>query len=102
MFCAFVVGLETPHYKLVLSVFVIAGGVATASYGAVDFNLVGIIIMFLSELTESIRLIMTQILLQGHKFNASEWQRFVHGQPCITCMRFACTLCGWVCASVAF
>lgn len=71
MACAFVAGLEVPHFKLVLSVLVIAGGVAAASFGAVDFSVMGIFIMFLSELTESIRLIMTQMLLQGYKFNAS-------------------------------
>lgn len=71
MACAFVAGLEVPHFKLVLSVMVIACGVAAASYGAVDFSVMGIFIMFLSELTESIRLIMTQMLLQGYKFNAS-------------------------------
>lgn len=71
MACAFVVGLEVPHFKLVLSVLIIASGVATASYGAINWSVMGLFIMFLSELTESIRLIMTQMLLQGYKFNAS-------------------------------
>ncbi len=71
MACAFIVGLEVPHFKLVLSVLIIASGVATASYGAINFSAMGLFIMFLSELTESIRLIMTQMLLQGYKFNAS-------------------------------
>ena len=71
MACAFLVGLEVPHFKLVLSVLIIAGGVATASYGAIDFNIMGIMIALLGELFEAVRLIMTQMLLQDYKFNAS-------------------------------
>ena len=71
MVCAFVAGLEVPHFKLVLSVLIIAGGVALASYGAVDFSIAGIVIALHGELFEAIRLIMTQMLLQDYKFNAS-------------------------------
>lgn len=71
MSCAFVAGLEVPTPKLVLSVVVIAGGVAVASYGAVDYNVQGVVIIVLSFVADAIRLIMTQMLLQEHKFNAS-------------------------------
>lgn len=72
MACTFVAGLERPHLKLVSAVVLIALGVAAASYGELNFSLVGVLIMFLSELFESVRLVMTQILLQGHNFNAIE------------------------------
>ncbi len=78
MACAIIVGFEVPHFNLVLSVLIIACGVATASYGAVDFNVMGLVIMFSSLLSESVRLVMTQMLLQGYKFNAS------------MCVLFAC------------
>ena len=81
MACAFVVGLEVPHFKLVLSVLIIAGGVALASYGAIDFNIMGIFIMFLSMLAEAVRLIMTQMLLQDYKFNASTLKRADSNAP---------------------
>lgn len=72
MACTFVAGLERPHLNLVSAVGLIAGGVAAASYGELNFSLVGVTIMFASELFESIRLVMLQILLQGYKFNAIE------------------------------
>ena len=72
MLSLFVARLETPSRRLVLSVSFIAVGTALASAGEVNLNLTGMFIMLLSELFESIRLVMTQLLLTGLRFHPSE------------------------------
>lgn len=72
MLALFVARLETPTRKLILSVSFIALGTALASAGEVNFSLLGMFIMFLSELFESVRLVMTQLLLTGLRFHPSE------------------------------
>lgn len=72
MMALFVAQLETPTQRLILSVVAIAIGTAIASYGEINFNLLGVTFMFLSESFESIRLVMTQTLLIGLKFHPSE------------------------------
>ncbi len=70
MVCAFIAGVEQPHLNLVLSVLIITGGVATASCGAAEYNWLGVVILFLSQVAESVRLVLTQTLLQEYSFNA--------------------------------
>ncbi|PSC69942.1 Triose-phosphate transporter domain isoform B [Micractinium conductrix] len=72
MIALFVAGLETPTRRLVASVSFIAVGTALASAGEVNLSLPGMLIMFLSELFESIRLVMTQLLLTGLRFHPIE------------------------------
>lgn len=50
----------------------IAGGTALAAYGEVHNSLLGLLIMFASEALEAIRLVMTQLLLTGHKMGPFE------------------------------
>ncbi len=71
MVALFVAQLETPTRRLISAVVLIAGGTAMASYGEVNMNLLGLIFMFSSEAFEAIRLVMTQMLLVGHKFHPS-------------------------------
>lgn len=71
MACAVAAGLEPPHTNLMLSVFIIGVGVATASCANDKLSYVGIIVQFLAMLSESARLVLTQKLLQGYSFNAS-------------------------------
>lgn len=71
MACTFMAGLERPDRNLVSSVMLIAAGVAAASFGEINLSLVGIGFMLCSELFESVRLVMTQLLLQDQEFNAS-------------------------------
>ena len=73
MGCTFVAGLERPTISLISSVLIIATGVIVASYGEINFNWMGIGIMFASEVFEALKIVMTQILLtKGNvKFNAS-------------------------------
>ena len=71
MVALFVAGLETPTQRLIGAVLLIAFGTAMASYGELNFSLIGVLVMFLSEGFESTRLVMTQILLVGLKFHPS-------------------------------
>lgn len=75
MVALFIAQLETPTARLVSSVLLIALGTAMASYGELNFSVIGVLFMFLSETFESIRLVMTQILLVGLKFHPSEPRR---------------------------
>lgn len=58
--------------QMVLSVLGIAGGTALAAYGEVHNSVLGLVIMFTSEAFEAIRLVMTQLLLAGHKMGPFE------------------------------
>ncbi|KAK9835408.1 hypothetical protein WJX81_007686 [Elliptochloris bilobata] len=72
MVALFVAQLETPTRRLISAVVLIAGGTAMASYGEVNMSVMGLIFMFSSEAFEAIRLVMTQMLLVGHKFHPIE------------------------------
>jgi hypothetical protein len=58
--------------QMVLSVLGIAGGTALAAYGEVHNSVLGLVIMFGSEVLEATRLVMTQLLLAGHKMGPFE------------------------------
>ena len=70
MIALFMTALEVPTQQLISSVMLIAVGTAIASYGEVNFNIIGVACMFASESFEATRLVMTQIVLVGLKFNA--------------------------------
>jgi hypothetical protein len=72
MIALFVARLETPNRDMITSVLVIAGGTALAAYGEVQFSVLGVFIMFVSEAAEAIRLVMTQYLLVGLKMGPFE------------------------------
>eukprot|EP00605_Chrysophyceae_sp_TOSAG23-4_P002455 GSChrysophyteH1.ASY1.ANO1.2714.1 assembled CDS len=66
--------LENPNLPTMFSVAVISlGTAATCSYTP-ELSILGLVVMFLAELTEAIRLLMTQFLLQNLKFGIIEGQ----------------------------
>ena len=66
---SFVFGLKQPSGVLVAIVMSISLGVATASYGEVDFEMTGFIAQVMAIAFESSRLVMVQVLLQGLKMD---------------------------------
>jgi hypothetical protein len=72
MIALFIARLEQPSQTLILSVTLIAVGTAVASIGELNLDPLGVAIMLASETFESLRLVMTQLLLTGLKFHPSE------------------------------
>ncbi len=60
--CGF--GVEAFSWSSLSNMIVVTIGVAIASYGEINFVLVGVILQLLSVMTESTRLTLVQILLQ--------------------------------------
>ncbi|GAA6026766.1 hypothetical protein JCM8202_000864, partial [Rhodotorula sphaerocarpa] len=58
-------GLKELNRKILLIVSLISFGVALASYGEIDFELVGFLVQALAIAIESCRLVLVQRLLQG-------------------------------------
>ncbi len=74
LLCSASAGLEYPNMVTILSIFIICVGTATTCSFVPTLDALGIVIMFLSELSEAIRLLMTQFLLQNLKFGVVEGQ----------------------------
>ena len=66
--------IETPTWQVVASVVGISIGTAINCSGAMDYTVIGLVLMFASETCEAIRLVLTQKLLQNEKFGIVEGQ----------------------------
>lgn len=72
-------GLETPHFSLLLVVLLVSGGVALAALGEFEFHLLGFGLVLTSAALAGLRSCMLQRLLHGR--NTSEllaWRQSVH------------------------
>ena len=79
----FLTGIATPSARVVFSVLMIAVGTAIAAAGEVNFNLLGLAVMFCAETCEALRLVLTQKLLTNLKFAAMEGLYYM--APICTC-----------------
>eukprot|EP00884_Botryococcus_braunii_P014630 jgi/Botrbrau1/23168/Bobra.0041s0019.1 len=84
--CVFVVGsivgTETYSLSTLFHMLIISAGVATASYGEINFVLVGVIFQLGSLVTESIRLTMVQIILQKRNLKLNPITTLSYVAPC--------------------
>jgi hypothetical protein len=74
MLTGYLAKIDTVTTPVMISVLIISLGTAATCSFTPQLNMVGIFIMFLSELTEAIRLVMTQYFLQQLKFGVTEGQ----------------------------
>lgn len=61
MSCLFLAGLEEPTHEMIAAVFIIAFGTAMTAYGELGLSLLGLFLNLTSGISESIRLVMTQV-----------------------------------------
>lgn len=74
MLISFGMNVDTPSNNVIISVIIISiGTAATCSYTP-QLSLIGLAIMFAAEILESIRLVLTQFVLQNLKFGVIESQ----------------------------
>lgn len=78
----YITKIEVVTTSLLLSILVISFGTAITCVTSTQsndstFSLIGLIIMFSSEIAEAIRLLLTQFLLQNLKFNVIENQYII-------------------------
>ena len=74
MLTGYMANIESPTFPLVVSVVVISLGTAITCTFSLEYNVMGLFIMFMSELTEAIKLIFTQFFLQQVKMGVIETQ----------------------------
>ena len=94
MACLFAFRLETPTRAMVASVTLIALGTALSAYGEVAFDAAGVVIMFISAVSESLRLVMTQYLLVGLKMGPIEGLMYL-GPACFVWLALGGALLEW-------
>lgn len=70
----YVSGVDIPSLPIVYSVIIISVGIAATCTFSPQFHVMGITVMFLSEIAEAVRLILTQFLLKQMKFGVIEGQ----------------------------
>ncbi|KXZ53486.1 hypothetical protein GPECTOR_7g936 [Gonium pectorale] len=91
MVCLVVAGLEYPTEPMIASVLLTAVGTAAAAYGEVRMSIWGVVLMFMSETAESIRLVMTQFLLVGLNFHPIEGLMYL-ASTCFLWLMLGCAL----------
>lgn len=74
LFTGYLAGIDTATYSTILSVIVISIGTATTCSYTPQLHMLGLFFMFLSSLTEAIKLVITQFFLQNLKFGVVESQ----------------------------
>jgi hypothetical protein len=61
MAALFAAGMKKPTTKLIASIAIITTGTCIASYGEVNFNVVGVLVMVLSNVLNSAQLVLQQV-----------------------------------------
>lgn len=72
MFALSLANVEQPNQIMIYAVGVVALGTAVASYGELNFSLLGLILVICAETSEALRMVMTQYMLVSLKFHPLE------------------------------
>lgn len=75
-------GTDRFRWPTFLNMILIAIGVAIASYGEINFNIVGVMYQLSGIATESVRLVLVQILLQGRGLRLNPITTLYYVAPC--------------------
>lgn len=78
--CVF--GTEKFNWPTLLNMILVTIGVAIASYGELNFNMVGVMYQMSSIVSESIRLVLVQILLQSRGLKLNPITTLYYVAPC--------------------
>jgi hypothetical protein len=70
------------HWPTFMNMILVTIGVAVASYGEVNFNLVGVAFQLSSIVMESVRLVLVQILLQSRGLKLNPITTLYYVAPC--------------------
>lgn len=70
-------GIEVPSMRVIGAVVGICAGTAVASLGETSLNLIGLGLMLTAEVSEALRLVLTQKLLTNLKFGVIEGQYYM-------------------------
>lgn len=70
-------GIETPTWRVLLAVLFICLGTALASLGEGSLHPIGLLLMLGAEVSEALRLVLTQKLLQNLRFSVVESQFYL-------------------------
>lgn len=81
--CAF--GTDKYNWPTMANMLLVTVGVAVASYGELNFNIVGVAYQMASILSESTRLVMVQILLQSRGLKLNPVTTLYYVAPCCFC-----------------
>jgi len=78
--CVF--GTDKFNWPTFMNMILVTVGVAIASYGELNFNITGVMLQMTSIVTESIRLVMVQILLQSRGLKLNPITTLYYVAPC--------------------
>jgi drug/metabolite transporter (DMT)-like permease len=81
-------GTETFKSHIFANMIVVTIGVAIASYGELNFNITGVLYQLISVISESVRLVLVQILLQSRGLKLNPITTLYYVAPC--CLAFLC------------
>jgi hypothetical protein len=88
LFASYCMGLESPNMKLLLNVSVIVIGVVIASWGEIDFHLVGFTFQVLGICFEAVRLVMVQRILSAAECKMDPLVSLYYFAPICAVMNF--------------
>ncbi|EFN56048.1 hypothetical protein CHLNCDRAFT_145497 [Chlorella variabilis] len=81
--CGF--GTDKYSWPTMMNMILVTIGVAVASYGELNFNIVGVAFQLASIFSESVRLVLVQILLQSRGLKLNPVTTLYYVAPCCFC-----------------